>query len=667
MKTITTFTAILGILLLSLNVAFSQRLFEESGAGYCSHKKMNKTSDHVHLLKGPNSPKHSFDVLKYTMNIDLYDNFDSPYPHDFVNDLVVKFKVDSALNYIQLDANSNSIQINSVGMAATSFVHNNNILEITLDQTYQLDDTVEVSIDYEHLNVTDNAFFVGGGFVFTDCETEGARKWFPCWDKPADKAALEITALVPLAVKLGSNGTLLDSTIVGDSLYYHWRSDNPIATYIMVLTAKKDYNLYIHYWERPSDQAMIPTRYYYSNESPNTIFSVAELSNDVCDWFSDGYGEYPFEKNGYASLNNEFSWAGMENQTLTSLCSGCWWESLIVHEFAHQWFGDMISPGTWADLWLNEGFATWSEAYFYESYDGYDGYKDDINANASYYKSGNPHWPIYNPEWVENTPPNNILFNGAITYAKSCCIIHQFRYIVGDELFFDAIYEYATDEENFKNKTAVTKDFVDKMSDVVGEDMGWYFYPWLEQADHPQYNNVYWFSNIDDLWEVHFLANQVQDDTFFPMDLNIYVSFEDQSDTTLRFRNMVNEEEFVFEFLKEPTSLSFDPNNEIVLKTATLVLSTSEYSVTNKTELIKIVPNPSSEETTIHYNLRQSSWITLELFDLSGNRIKILQEGNQAAGLHRLKVETSDLKSGVYLYKLTVDGKSFIKKMVVQH
>ena len=205
------------------------------------------------------------------------------------------------------------------------------------------------------------------------------------------------------------------------------------------------------------------------------------------------------------------------------------------------------------------------------------------------------------------------------------------------------------------------------MSDVVGEDMGWYFYPWLEQADHPQYNNVYWFSNTDDLWEVHFLANQVQDDTFFPMDLNIYVSFEDQSDTTLRFRNMVNEEEFVFEFLKEPTSLSFDPNNEIVLKTATLVLSTSEYSVINKTELIKIMPNPASEETIIHYNLRQGSWITLELYDLSGNKIKILQEGNQASGLHRLKVETSDLISGVYLYKLTVGGKSFIKKMVVQH
>ena len=666
MKHIVNFSAIiLAICLVSSSTVFGQKLFEESGANYCSHKKMNKTSNY--LLKGPNSPKHSFDVLKYTMNIDLFNNFDSPYPHDFVNDLVVRFEVDSVLNSIQLNAYSNSIQVNTIGLAATSFTHTNNLLEITLDQTYQPGDIVEVSIGYEHQNITDNAFFVGGGFVFTDCEPEGARKWFPCWDKPSDKAALEITALVPVNVKLGSNGALIDSTIVGDSLYYHWKSDNPIATYIMVITARKNYNLYIHYWERPSDQAMIPTRYYYTTESINTILSVAENANDMCDWFSAGYGEYPFEKNGFASLNNEFSWAGMENQTLTNLCSGCWWESLIAHEFAHQWFGDMISPGTWADLWLNEGFATWSEAYFYESYDGYDGYKDDIDANASYYKSANPHWPIYNPEWAIETPSNNILFNGAITYAKAACIIHQFRYIVGDELFFNAIYEYATDVENFKFKSAVTADFIDKMSDVVGEDMGWYFYPWLEQANHPKYNNVYWFVNTGVQWEVHFLANQTQNDPFFPMELNIYISFEDQTDTTLRFRNMVNEEEFVFAFDKEPIFLAFDMENEIVLKTATLVLSTTEYTQANKTALIKNMPNPASGETTILYNLGQSSWIALELFDLSGHKMKTIYEGNQTPGSHRVTLITSDLKSGVYLFKLTVDDKSYIKKMVVQH
>lgn len=298
----------------------------ESGAWYCSQKKQH-AHNHVNPMMGPNSPVHSFDVLKYTMDMDLYNNFDSPYPHDFTSDIVVKFKVDSTLSSIELNAYQNSLQINSVGLAGTAFTHQNDMLEITLDNTYQPGDIVEVSIDYYHKDVYDGAFYSGSGFIFTDCEPEGARRWFPCWDKPSDKAALEVTAIVPSSVRLGSNGVLVDSTFVGDSLYYHWRSDNPIATYIMVLTAKKNYNLDIYYWERPSDSAMVPFRFYYNNgENPSTM---ANMSLDMCDWFSDGYGEYPFEKNGFATLSSEFQWGGMENQTLTSLCPNCWYESLV--------------------------------------------------------------------------------------------------------------------------------------------------------------------------------------------------------------------------------------------------------------------------------------------------------------------------------------------------
>ena len=657
------------ILILGLtttNLAFAQKT-EESGAILCSQKKQHSHHDLKHLNLGPNSPKHSFDVLKYSMNIELMDNFDSPYPHDFNANIVVKFRVDSTLNSITLNAENKSLEVDDVGMAGSSFTHSGDIVTIQLDNTYNPGDIVEVSIDYFHKNIDDGAFFVNGGFAFTDCEPEGARRWFPNWDSPSDKAQLEMWAKVPSDVKLASNGALIDSVVSGDTLTYHWRSDKPIATYIMVLTAKKNFNLDIYYWERPSDGAMIPFRYYYSNEDPQIIAEVAASANDMSDVFSDGYGEYPFEKNGFASLNNDFTWGGMENQTMTSLCAGCWGESLIAHEFAHQWFGDMISPGTWSEIWLNEGFATWSEAFYYESYGGYPAYKNDIIFNANYYLAYNPGWPIYNPEWAENTPSKNVLFNTAITYMKSSCILHQFRYVVGDEKFFDAIYDYANDT-NFKFKSVVTEDFIDKMSASVGEDVSWYFDPWIGQEGHPIYENEYYFDQVgDDQYKVVFTANQTQNETFFPMKLNLFIGFADFSDTTLYFMNMENDEEYTFTFDKEPVYIDFDQSNEIVLKRAGLILSTPEGENFAETALLSNYPNPAQESTTISYQLNNSGFARLELFNLTGKKVKDLFVGQQNSGVTTLNVSTAELKSGIYFYKLTIDGQSVVNKLVVQH
>lgn len=658
-------TAIFVVGFLWLNSAFGQ-IESERGAWYCSQKKQHAHNHASHFL-GPNTPAHTFDVLKYTMNINLYTNFDSPYPHDFNSVVEVKFQVDSTLNSITLDAVETSLQINSVGLAGTTFTHQNDLLEITLDKTYQAGDIVEVSIDYYHKDVDDGAFYAGGGFIFTDCEPEGARRWFPCWDKPSDKAALEVTAIVPSSVRLGSNGALIDSTFVGDSLYYNWKSDNPIATYIMVLTAKKNYNIDIYYWERPSDGAQIPFRFYYNNgENPT---EMAELSLEMSDWFSEAYGEYPFEKNGFATVSNEFTWGGMENQTLTSLCPNCWIEYLVAHEFAHQWFGDMISPGTWADLWLNEGFATWSEAYWYESYLGYNAYKNDIKGNANYYKNNNAGWPIYNPGWIEKTPAQDTLFAYSITYMKSSCILHQFRYIVGDSLFFEAINQYANDTTNFKYKSAVTKDFIDKMSDAVGEDMGWYFYPWLEQPNHPVYQNEYYFEEITPTkWDVYFQANQVQTNApFFPMELSIFITFSDLTDTIVRFRNFENNEEFMFSFEKQPVYLAFDLSNDIVLKQATLLVSTDKVNADNTLNKLRVQPVPADNLAVIVFELEENSNTIIEIYDITGKPVKQLWKGSKARGSHQITISTNDMENGLYFCRMLVNNKPYFSKMVISH
>ena len=123
----------------------------------------------------------------------------------------------------------------------------------------------------------------------------------------------------------------------------------------------------------------------------------------------------------------------MEHQTMTFVSSFGF--ELLAHELAHQWFGNKVTCGSWADIFLNEGFATFAEAIWLEKDGGFTAYKNEIDYDASSYLGGNPGWPIVNPSWAF-TPPNvNQLFNFAITYAKGACVLHQLRYVMGDSHF----------------------------------------------------------------------------------------------------------------------------------------------------------------------------------------------------------------------------------------
>lgn len=543
---------------------------------FCSHKKLTSPNFSVQLdPDSPNNPVHSFDVLDYKIYVDIRSCFISPYSKSFNGHVTVKFRVDSALNSIKLNAVNTSLTINSVSLSGVSFTHSGNILTINLNRTYIPGEIAEVKINYSHKNVSDKAFYASGGFVFTDCEPEGARKWFPCWDKPSDKATLDLTARVKGDVRLGSNGRLNDSTLTGDTLYYHWISRDPIATYLIVMSAKRSYKLNITYWPRPSNPSvLVPIRFYYnSNEN---ISSIKTKVYNMMTHFSAKYGEYPFEKNGFATLGSQFTWGGMENQTLTSLCTNCWNENIISHELAHQWYGDLLSPGTWADVWLNEGFATFSEAVWFENTGGYTSYKNDINANASYYLSNNPGWAIYNPSWAVTTPSISTLFNTAITYYKSACVLHMLRYTLGDAVFYNFMNSYAMDSVGgFKHNSVITNDMIAKLSSVAGEDMNWFIDEWVKQPNHPVYQNTY---NITSAgggnWILRFTANQTQTNSpFHKMPVTVKISFTSGSDSLIRVMNDVNNQLFEFNFSRQPTALVFDPNNDIVLKTASTTLN----------------------------------------------------------------------------------------------
>ncbi|MFA5403796.1 MAG: hypothetical protein WC358_02565, partial [Ignavibacteria bacterium] len=178
------------------NILFAQDYSQMRGSEICSMKKSKITNPKDYYQDSPNTPRHSFDVLNYKLNIDLYSCYFSPYPKSFVALNIITFKVDSTLNLIKLNANNTSLTIDSVKLTSgtnLTFTHTSNILTINMDRTYNVNEIVNIRIKYRHNNVTDASFYNSGssGYVFTDAEPEGARGWFPCWDRPSDKATID--------------------------------------------------------------------------------------------------------------------------------------------------------------------------------------------------------------------------------------------------------------------------------------------------------------------------------------------------------------------------------------------------------------------------------------------------------------------------------------------
>jgi aminopeptidase N len=383
--------------------------------------------------------------------------------------------------------------------------------------------------------------------------------------------------------------------------------------------------------------------------------------------YSELFGEHPFEKNGFATLNSFFAWGGMENQTLTSLCPNCWGENLVSHEFAHQWFGDMITCATWADIWLNEGFATYCEALWYEYTNGYAGYKSAIQSDASYYMANNPGWPIYNPQWAVTTPSVNTLFNEATTYDKGAGVLHMLRYVLGDSVFFAALKSYATDMVNFKYKTATTDDFVKKMSDVAGRNLTWFFDQWVKQPNFPVYANE--FSIDQNKKSISFRARQTQrSPVLFQMPIELRVSFTSGPDTTVQFTQTVIDQTTAFSFSRVPANVTFDPDNEIVLKQATTNFVTdvrSDAVHPLQFTLEQNYPNPFNPVTMFRYEIPFSSSVDLRVFDLTGREVAVVVSGEQEAGAHVVSWDASAIASGTYFYRLRAGSFEETKKLIV--
>jgi len=511
----------------------------------------------------------NINVIKYDLEFDLINTFQEPYPKTYSAVNVVSLMVNSTAGQITLNAENYSLIIDSVSGSGQTFVHENDLLKINLDKFYNSGDMFDVKIYFRHKEIFDTAYFAFKGLMYTDSETAGARRWFPCKDIPNDKVMLRLSARVPEKVLFVSNGLLVDSVYKNNSLHYTWETNIPISTYLIAMAGSKNYKLEVFNWKKlkpPYDNVEI--RLY--SQPGETKFNYDNIKNklpEMLEVFSKLYGDYPFEKIAFVTTDRNFPWGGMENQTLVTLCPDCWYESLIVHELVHQWFGDMITPNTWADIWLNEGFATFNEAIWDEYNKGPKEYKKNIQNEAMKYLSGDPGWELYNKDWAVSKPNDDVVFNSNVTYSKAASIVYMLRYVLGDSVFFDALQAY-TDNPQFRFGNVTTSEFQAAVEQVSALDLDWFFSQWLMMPGFPEYEfNFTTEKSKNGKWKTDYTINQIQSNKiFYQMPVELKVKFTDGSEQLLKERNSYNFQTFNFEFDKEPERIIFDPNNWIVLK-----------------------------------------------------------------------------------------------------
>jgi aminopeptidase N len=321
-------------------------------------------------------------------------------------------------------------------------------------------------------------FYIGwltdsNGTAYVAAEPDGARSWLPVNDHPSDKATYTFMITVPDPLTAAANGVHTETiTDLGWSTWV-WEMDQPMASYLATVVIG-DLDLIS---DRGSSAiAGVDVRNVVPDDlSPETLATL-DLHGEMIDFLSQTYGPYPFAAYGIAVVD-DFE-AALENQTLSVFGRSMvdvpsFFETVMIHELAHQWFGDSISPGDWGDVWLNEGFATYAEWLWIEHTRGeaamlatISGSRDQM-AIAELAPPGNP--------------PADDLFNASV-YLRGGLVLHALRAEVGDDAFFEILRTYA---DTFRNGIATTGDFIAIARQVSGKDLTALFDDWLYDEQVP--------------------------------------------------------------------------------------------------------------------------------------------------------------------------------------
>ncbi|NCS50868.1 MAG: M1 family metallopeptidase [Microcystis aeruginosa G13-05] len=477
----------------------------------------------------------------------------------------------SSLTLDAVDLNINSVFIEDISQP---FDYDRSLLTIHLLQP-TTDKPIILTINYQVKQPQRGLYFIGPDEyypdkpmqVWTQGEDEDSRFWFPCFDYPGQLATSEIRVKIPQPYIAISNGELISVENVGEDRIYHWSQKQIHPTYLMTL-AVGDFAELRDSWNG------VPVTYYVEKGREEEGQRSMGKTPRMIEFFSQTFG-YPYPYPKYAQVCvDDFIFGGMENTSTTILTDRClidqrasidhtWTESLVAHELAHQWFGDLVVIKHWSHAWIKEGMASYSEVLWTESEYG--------KAAASYYLLGEARSYLEEDTSRYRRPIVTHVYREAIElydrhlYEKGACVYHMIRSILGEDLFGKAIQTFVRDNAH---KTVETVDLLRAIEKATGYNLLFLFDQYVYRGGHPDYKVAYSWDNQNNLAQLTVTQTQDEKELF---DLKIPVAFAylNSDDLTYNLRIHQKEQSFYFPLAQKPDFVKFDRGNNF-LKTVTL-------------------------------------------------------------------------------------------------